>query len=643
MAATLRTRHASVLALLSVVSVATSCTVPDEPEFDAGPRPTRVCATLRCAPWSVCIERPDAGCFEVVKGLRWLVPPADASVPIDTTRIAFELEVEGNIAQVPLRSSRGGSALPYPVDGGRVTGWFDLGHPDAAVFELFAGWPDGPDASVAIRIAPERSLEIVGANPPGYGANTDIFQPNDPDGPAWRRDDLVPIRSWPGSSVTVRHVRPGATVTVVDAGGSGDGGSFVRLQDVEFNAFRDEVELAAIGAFWEAPPQRLVVTRWRWQRVVGGVPRPLQIHQPRPAEIWTSSSPPLVGIVVGTRDTETTGTLVQFDSEGMPTSAFAGWTAAVTIPFLYEMDFVAGVDSDGGFVQSSYFGFQRVAAPIVLATSIYGEKVIGITADGRFLLVSRAMRDVSLDPGCDFAGARLVRLVTGFGVTVVSTDQGVLCSKGFYQDAGFIGPRIRPSSLSGPSTESYATSSTGEALQFTTSGGYTFVPFPTGPRNADFILRDNTAVAERIYSATRTGLEVHQGSSLGIRPNTVQRVSSLPLVAPLAASPVLRPRRALEEGRLLLAVDTTGTLRSFEGPMLREQWTWRPDGGLRLNAPLGFSPSATRLGSLLLIIENRLLSVISDGDVFRPTFGNYRMEGGSVTGCQDGCRNEPAP
>lgn len=642
MAAAMPTRSALRFSLVLVVGVMASCTVPDEPEFDAGPRPKRICPTSKCSAWSACIEGPDAGCFEVVKGLRWLVPTADASVPIDTARIAFELEVEGNIAQVPLRTSRGGSALPYRTDGGRVTGWFDMGPLDAGVFELFAGWPDGPDASVAVRIAPERSVEIVGGNPPGYGVNTDTFQPNDPDGPAWRRDDLVPIRPWPGSSVTARHTRPGAAVLVVDAGGSGDGGSFLRLQDVEFNAFRDEVELAASGEFWEAPPQRLMVTRWRWQRVVGGVPRPLQIHQPRPANFGSPFSP-IAGVVVGTRDTETTGTLVQFDTEGMPTAAFAGWNAAVTIPFIYDMDFVAGVDSDGGFVQSSTFGFQRVAAPIVLATSIYGEKVIRITADGRFFLVSRAMRDVALDPGCDFAGARLVRLVTGFGVTIVSTDEGVLCSKGFYQDAGFIGPRIRPSSLSGPSTESYATSSTGEALQIGTSGGNTFVPFPTGPQNADFILRDNGAAGERIYSATRVGLEVHQGSFPGTRPNTAQLLSSLPLVAPLATSPVLRPRKALEEGRLLLAVDTTGTLRVFEAPVLREQWTWRPDGGLRLNAPLGFAPSATRLGSLLLIIENRLLSVVSDGDVFSHTFGNWRMEGGSVTGCQDGCRNEPVP
>ncbi|MDP1921701.1 MAG: hypothetical protein Q8L14_36005 [Myxococcales bacterium] len=570
-----------------------------------------------------------------MKDLRWLVPPADASVPIDATRIAFELEVEGNIAQVPLRSSRGGSALPYPVDGGRVTGWFDLGLLDAGVFELFAGWPDGPDASVAVRIAPERSVEIVGANPPDHGVNTDTFQPNDPDGPAWRRDDLVPIRPWPGSSVTARHARPGAAGLVVDAGGSGDGGSFLRLQDVEFNAFRDEIELAAIGGFWEAPPQRLMVTRWRWQRVVGGVPRPLQIHQPRPAEIWTSSSPPLVGIVVGTRDTETTGTLVQFDSEGMPTSAFAGWGAAVTIPYLSQINFVAGVDADGGFVQSSTFRIQRVAAPIVLAASVYGEKMIGITADGRFLLLSSVLRDASLNPGCDFAGARLVRLVSGFGLTIVSTDQGVMCSKGFDQDAGFIGLRIRPSSLAGPSHESYVTASTGEAWQFINSAT-TYFPSPAGPQNADYILREGGT----IFSATRTGLEVYTGSHSGAAPFSGQLSSSLPLFAPLAASPVLRPRPG---GWLLLAVDTTGTLRSVEAPSLREQWMWRPDGGITLNAPLGFSPSRTKLGSLLLIVESRLLNIISDGAISDMPFGSWWMEGGSVTGCNDGCGREPGP
>lgn len=634
MAAAMPTRNALRFSLLMVVGVVTSCTVPDEPEFDAGPRPKRICPTLKCSAWSACIEGPDAGCFEVVKGLRWLVPTADASVPIDTARIAFELEVEGNIAQVPLRTSRGGSALPYRTDGGRVTGWFDMGPLDAGVFELFAGWPDGPDASVAVRIAPERSVEIVGGNPPGYGVNTDTFQPNDPDGPAWRRDDLVPIRPWPGSSVTARHTRPGAAVLVVDAGGSGDGGSFLRLQDVEFNAFRDEVELTASGEFWEAPPQRLMVTRWRWQRVVGGVPRPLQIHQPRPANLGSPFSP-IAGVVVGTRDTETTGTLVQFDTEGIPTSAFAGWNAAVTTPYVSERRFVGGVDADGGFVESTHFGHQRVAAPIVLAASYHDTYLVGVTADGRFLLDStRDPADVSLHPGCDFAGATLVRLVTGFVFTLVASDQGVVCRKTFGQDAGLLGLRIRPSSLSGPAWESYVTSSTGEAWQFQRAAE-TFTRFPTGPQNADFILRDRGST-ERLYAATPTSLEVHSRGAFG----TTELVSSLPLVSPLAASPVLRPRAGNE--RILLAVDMGGTLRSFDAQNLREQWKWRPDGGLQLNAPLGFSPSRTRLGSLLLIVENRLLSVISDGDALEPS-GSWWMEGGGVTGCHTGCGREPAP
>lgn len=266
------------LALALVLRFGTSCTVP-EPEEDAGPRKPNVCWTLRCPAWTRCVERPDAGCVEAVKSLRWVLPPADASVPLDATRIAFDLEVDGTGTQVPIQLMPAGAPVTYRIDGGHLFGWLDLRTPDSGLVSLTAGWPGGPDASVTVQISQERSLEIVGPNPPSYGSNTDTFQPNDPDGPAWRRDDLVPIRPWPGSLVTARHARPESAITVVNAGGSsdggsGDGGSYLRLQDVEFNAFRDEVAISAAGSFWEAAPQRIMVTRWRWQRVVGGVPRP---------------------------------------------------------------------------------------------------------------------------------------------------------------------------------------------------------------------------------------------------------------------------------------------------------------------------------------------------------------------------------
>lgn len=581
-----------------------------------------------------CVERPDAGCVDAVKSLRWLLPPADASVPVDTTRIAFELEVEGTITQVPMQSMSAGAPVTYRVDGGRLSGWLDVGSRDAGVVILSAGWPGGPDASVVIQFSPERSLEVVGPNPPTYGSNTDTFQPNDPDGPAWRRDDLVPIRSWPGSSVTARQARQGSVVTVADAGGSADGGSYLRLQDVEFNAFRDVVEVSATGSFWEAPPQRITVTRWRWQRVVGGVPRPLQIHQPRPAEIWPSR---LTGIVVGTRDTETTGTLVQLDAEGRPTSAFAGWTAAVTTPYVSEAAFVGGVDADGGFVRlPSQWGVRRLDAPIVRAAS-FDDWMVGATADGRLLFV---WLDVSLVPGCNFDGGHVVKLVTGPFETFAISNLGEVCRKSYGEDAGLVSLRVRPSSFSGPGRLTNVTASNGDAWAFKRDfydAG--LMPFPSGPANADYILREMLGV-ERLIAATPSRLEVYESPHSSPRLITAQLVSSLPLVAPLAVSPVLRPNG---NSGFLLAVDVGGTLRSFDTPILRELWSWRPDGGVLPSAPLGFSPSQTRLGSLLIVVENRLLSVISDGNIRDLGFGNWSMEDGTVTGCHDACQREPTP
>ena len=617
------------LVLLSVVS----CTVPEEVE-DAGPRLPSVCSTLRCSPWMRCVERPDAGCVDAVRSLRWLLPPADASVPLDTTRIAFELEVDGTITQVPIQSMSAAATVTYRLDGGRLSGWLDVGIRDAGVVILSAGWPGGPDASVVVQFSPVRSLEIVGPNPPTYGSNTDTFQPNDPDGPAWRRDDLVPIRPWPGSSVTARQARPGSVVTVADAGGSADGGSSLRLQDVEFNAFRDEVEVSATGSFWEAPSQRITVTRWRWQRVVGGVPRPLQIHQPRPADIWPG---PLTGIVVGTRDTETTGTLVQFDAEGKPTSAFAGWTAAVTTPYVSEAAFVGGVDVDGGFVRlPSQWGVRRLDAPIVRAAS-FDDWMVGVTADGRLLFV---WLDVSLVPGCNFDGGHVVKLVTGSFETFAISNLGQVCRKTYEQDAGPVSLRVRPSSFSGPGTFANVTASNGDAWAFKRDfydAG--LMPFPSGPANADYILREILGV-ERLIAATPSLLEVYESPRSSPRLITAQLVSSLPLAAPLAVSPVLRPNG---NSGFLLAVDVGGTLRSFDTPVLRELWSWRPDGGVLPSAPLGFSPSQTRLGSLLIVVENRLLSVISDGTIRDPRFGDWSMEDGTVTGCHEACQREPTP
>lgn len=627
------TRMAWALCVVLVLRFGTSCTVPD-PEPDAGSPTPRVCPTLKCPAWTRCVERPDAGCVEAVTGLHWLLPPADASVPFDTTRIAFDLEVDGTITQVPIQSMPGGAPVTFRVDGGHLFGWLDLRTPDAGFVTLSAGWPGGPDASVSVQISQEPSLEILGPNPPTYGSNTDTFQPNDPDGPAWRRDDLVPIRSWPGASVTARHARPDAVLTAVNAGGAGDGGSgdaglYLRLQDVEFNAFRDEVAISAAGSFWEAPSQRITVTRWRWQRVVGGVPRPLQIHQPRPAKIWPG---PLTGIVVGTRDTETSGTLVQFDAEGTPTAAFGGWNAAVTTPYFSFPGFVAGADADGGFIYRSGFGIQRLEAPIVRA-AVLDDRVVGGTADGR-MLFAWYQPNVSLIPGCEFDGGRLVQLVAGIYETFMTSDDGTVCQKSDGQDAGLISLRIRPSSLAGPATLANVTDSNGDAWEYALSARG-FVPFPTGPARADFILREVNSGQERLVAATSSRLEVYQGGSTAARPVArMQLVSSLPLAAKLATSPVLRSNGS---SRLLLAVDVSGALTSYEAPMLRTQWSWRPVGGLQLNAPLGFSPLTTRLGSLLLIVENRLLVVISDGASQRFEVGSWLMEGGTVAGCHDDC------
>lgn len=157
----------------------------------------RGCATVRCSPWTTCFEDAGAVWVPTVIALRWIVPASDAAVPIDTLRLALAIEVMG-VAEASIREwGRAGHDGRDP-ERRRARLRQPVVHDTRRRLLLSAGWSGGPQATTAVNVLPTRALEIVGANPPSHGVNTADFEPNDPEGNAWRRDDVVPFRSWPG-------------------------------------------------------------------------------------------------------------------------------------------------------------------------------------------------------------------------------------------------------------------------------------------------------------------------------------------------------------------------------------------------------------------------------------------------------------
>lgn len=64
---------------------------------------------------------------------------------------------------------------------------------------------------------------------------------------------------------------------------------------------------------------------------------------------------------------------------------------------------------------------------------------------------------------------------------------------------------------------------------------------------------------------------------------------------------------------------------------LTEAWGWAPDAGLSLSSPMGFAPSATRLGSLLLVRAS-VLSLVADGTPLTGNLG-WTQSGGDPGNC----------
>ena len=567
-------------------------------------------------------------CRPTVTSLRWVIPAVDGSVPRDTSRLAVAVEIVGSASAVPVVASGAGQAGVVAVrgDGGLATGALTFGALGPGALRLVAGWPGGPQAQTSVRVGTTDA--IVLSPVPSHGTNTTDFQPNDPGGFAWRRDDLVPLTGWPDLQLRARRAAPDASIALLDAGTFDDGGQFLSLSDVEFDAFRDWVEVSAVTATWESAPQRVPVTRWRWRRVVA-LPTTTKLQQPIVRHFG--------GIVVGTQESPTSGRLIELDGEGVPVAGpYSSWDAAVTTPFL-SVEAVGGVDADGGFIFYRDECF-RVGAPVVAIGSVEEDWIRFVAANGQVYRLERGM--LSEFRQCTFDAGLPTRILTGFSKGVVVSAAGEVCD---VETSTVRSVRVRPASVIGPSDELLMSSIGGDLIHGATT-------VDAGPRNLDFMVSEPRAKQPpspppSLYGATASALEVWP-FDYGVGFSQFQfepRSAWFPLSAPLATSPVLRVG---DNGRRwLLTVDVAGTLASFDAASLRQQWSWRPDAGLRLQAPLGFATSRTHDGTLLMVVDGAVIAVIADGTPQSLWAQQYSwlMESGSSCGCHEYGEDNPLP
>lgn len=616
--------------------------VPDGGAADGGSE-RQSCATVRCSPWSTCVEDAGAVCVPTVTALRWVVPVFDAAVPLDTIRLAIAIEVMGD-AEVSIPVSANGAGQSATVvtrsDAGLATGQLSFTTLDAGQLLLSAGWSGGPQTLTVVNVLPTRSIEVVGPNPPSHGVNTVGFEPNDPEGNAWRRDDVVQFRSWPRTQVVARHDQADASEAVIDAGVSCDGGcAQLGLQDVEFNAFRGEVELRAVSdAGWEARGERLPVTRWRWRRVVAGVPNPIAVQTPVMA-VW--NSPWAASIMVGTEDTRSTGRLVALDEEGFPTPSWIpqGWSAAVTAAVDGCWQIAAGFDGDAGFLWLGRGNGGTTANVVGERYVLVGggmDRSVAVTDRATVVTGNNGSRVPFLSGRCGFDGGTPSNLLVAPGGTLVTTSSGELCAvvtPGYFweEDAGvtrMLSDRVFPSAAGGYSWPTVVTTD-GRLTEVRHSPLQTLVhPF------FDAGVVDTLVTGFDWYLFTASPAVV-RATLVALNPPQARFAAASGLRSRVLSPPVFRalklPSGAPPEG-LLYAVGQDRRLSVIATVNLKEAWSWAPDAGLSLSAPMGFAPSSIRLGSLLLPINDSVLSVVADGIQFTGNLG-WTQSGGDPANC----------
>ncbi|MDP1918798.1 MAG: hypothetical protein Q8L14_21295 [Myxococcales bacterium] len=276
------------------------------------------CELLVCPPWQRCVEASaSARCVESLS-IAWVSPIPSASAPADLVSIPIAIETDAPAElDVPWTSS--GAITSAGVFSGQIgvrAATLFLSDTDGGEVVLTAGWSGGPLAVTRFTLAPP----IVRPGPvPSYGTNGPDFEPNDPAGLAFRRDETVPIElgDFPQPmAVFARVDQPTARTLGLAVTHRSDGGGSWRidlpLRELQFPAFRAPVFVWATGTDGgvQTRPRSVPVTRWRWRRQVSAVPNPISVTRPA-VGTWG-----VFTIGVGSADGPTDGRFVNLGASG---------------------------------------------------------------------------------------------------------------------------------------------------------------------------------------------------------------------------------------------------------------------------------------------------------------------------------------
>lgn len=623
---------------------------PDAGDTDGGV--TTTCAMLECPRWQSCVDGTSGARCTGGGTITWVSPVASAIAPLDLISIPLAIDTTlGSTIDVPWSASgvirtagvfsgqQGvrSAALLFPdSDGGPVV--------------LTAGWDGGPTATTSFQVGPP----VVKLPPPPARTNTVDFEPNDPAGPAFRRDDVVAIELDALPPPMALHARldvPMAQTLSVPIVDRCDAGTCfhvdLRLRDVDFPAFRGRVFVWASGADggMQTRPHSIPVTRWRWRRQVSGVPNPLRVT--RAVSIWSN-------IFVGSEDTPGTGRFLTLSTNG---------TVLTTNDPVYDQNtfgvvtiagssFTAFNTSDGGFLYGPYSANASVPFRVVSA-GMSDDTMLGLAGDGTVSFTH--LNSNLLFPTCSSSGSRFVSMLPSEYQAVLFREAGPLCAFDpygvpltFASTIGSYLPRYLPFQSGRPmavmaagvdgglwSIIGSSVTSLVETLRF--DGGLV-----DAVGSSDPVL--STATGYQFFwvnadrSVQRADLANNQGSVPSGTLSNISRPSSQLIPARTASAPLILFNRSVPNPGAMVVVDSSGALSSFDLSSLELRWVLPGgDGGVRGRVdsdPIYLSLcSGPRLGSMLIASsgDGSLYSFVGDLESLPPHINStaWPMGGGN--------------
>jgi hypothetical protein len=624
---------------------------------DAGPVS---CALVVCAPWQRCTESSGSARCEDAVSISWVSPVAGASAPSDLLSVPLAIDTtapegldvpwqaSGVLASAGLFSGatgvRGDRLLLVEVDAGPVT--------------LTAGWPGGPLATTQLLIgAPIVRLPPV----PDAGAATSDFEPGDPAGAAFRRDETLTVEvadALPPLTLVARLDAPGAQPLAVPIVQRCDAGACwqvdLRLAELHFPAFRGRVLVWASGADGgvQTRPRSVPVTRWRWRRQVSGVAAPLSLTRPVAGVPFQ--------ILVGSTDTPTAGRLVGLRADGTPflssnhapfvTAAIGGFTSP---------DLLAVATDAGAFTQPFAIALDGPAHACTTA----GTLSACVTASGQM-----ATREAGRHNEFPTCAARPAGVLLARGDSALVTEGGPVCVVRFawpqifpFETLQTVG-RYRPAFVRDQVFE----------LQMVAAGadGGLWGITRTSAGLVETLLWDGgvvegvAAIGRRLqpppalltywlYWFTADG-RLHaaqyreEGQPLQVLQNEV--VSPDPAPEPPAGMVVAQPTSGAGGSTgAVVAVGRSGSVTAWELASLRRSWHLAPGdagvrGGRAAAGPIGHAICG-RGGALLVpsLGDGSLYSFVLDGAEFTWFADPWAMQGRSPQNDQEGPAQQCLP